>query len=133
MLLTGFHALLRLGEMVQPDKVELRNPAKLTLRLSIRVHADSFEFLLPAHKADPLFEGNHVIVKTFPNAPDVIACFTEYLRERDRRFPLHPALWVTNVGRPPTRSWFTSHLRKFFLRKISGHSLRAGGATALAE
>ncbi|OCH83956.1 hypothetical protein OBBRIDRAFT_713468, partial [Obba rivulosa] len=30
------------------------------------------------------------------------------------------------------RSWFMRHLRRFFPTDVAGHSLHAGGATALA-
>src|SRR5271168_4453623 len=51
----------------------------------------------------------------------------------DSIFPLHPELWLTSRGSVPTRHWFISRLRAFFPKNISGHSLRSGGATSLAE
>jgi hypothetical protein len=36
-------------------------------------------------------------------------------------------------GTIPTRSWFIHRLRQFFPNSIAGQSMRAGGATALAE
>lgn len=59
--------------------------------------------------------------------------FLAYLESRDRRFPLHPELWLTSLGRVPTRHWFISRLRKYFPKEIAGQSLRSGGATSLAE
>jgi hypothetical protein len=47
-------------------------------------------------------------------------------------FPGFPALWICENGSIPTRSWFLSYLHRHFPTTIAGHSLRAGGATALA-
>jgi len=57
----------------------------------------------------------------------------DYLQSRDRLFPIHPQLWLTSSGRVPTRHWFIKRLRSFFPKEIAGQSLRAGGATSLAE
>ncbi|KAL1667665.1 hypothetical protein GGF50DRAFT_48123 [Schizophyllum commune] len=57
-LLTGFHALMRLGELVSPDREALRDYRKIVRRSSVHVSASSFDFYLPGHKADRLFEGN---------------------------------------------------------------------------
>ena len=56
MLLTGFFALLRLGELTFPNSVKLRNWRKITKRSTVRVSDDQYEFGLPSHKADPFFE-----------------------------------------------------------------------------
>jgi hypothetical protein len=52
---------------------------------------------------------------------------------RDRSFPLRPELWLTENGVIPTRSWFLHFLRRHLSDNVGGQSLRAGGATALAE
>ena len=59
--------------------------------------------------------------------------FTTYLKSRDSHFPLRPELWLRANGTIPMRSWFIARLRKFFSNCIAGQSMRAGGATALAE
>jgi hypothetical protein len=56
-LLTGFHALLRLGELVFPDKKNLRNYKKIALRFTVSILPSQYSFFLPSHKADPLFRG----------------------------------------------------------------------------
>ena len=56
-----------------------------------------------------------------------------YVTLRDHLFPLHPTLWLRENGTVPSRSWFLSKLRTFFSSEIAGHSMRAGGATALAQ
>ncbi len=131
-LLTGFHALLRLGELVWPDNRALRSFRKLTLRTSLSLSSSAYEFLLPAHKADPLFEGNHVIVRASITAPNPLPHFTSYLHSRDRLFPVRAELWLKADGSVPTRAWFIRRLRVLFPKEIAGHSMRAGGATSLA-
>ncbi|KAG2109719.1 uncharacterized protein F5147DRAFT_692105 [Suillus discolor] len=56
----------------------------------------------------------------------------QYLAAHDTSFLHHPALWVTSAGIVPTRSWFLRRLHHFGGNEFSGHSMRAGGATALA-
>jgi hypothetical protein len=56
-----------------------------------------------------------------------------YISSRDQLFPLHPQLWFRTNGTSPTRSWFLRRLRQFCPPDIAGQSIRAGGATALAE
>ena len=59
--------------------------------------------------------------------------FTTYITKRDLLFPYSSPLWLTFDGLVPTRSFFILRLRHFFDRHIGGQSMRAGGATALAE
>lgn len=129
-LLTGFRALLRLGELTMPDNPKIRNPRKYTKRLSVVVKPASYEYWLPAHKADTTFEGNHILVL---NA-DALQLFRRYLASRDVLHPLNPYLWLRANGKIPTRAWFMKKLRHLFPdNNIAGQSMRAGGATALAE
>jgi len=53
LLVTGFHALLHLGELTFPDNQAFHDWRKVTRRTSLCVHSQDYEFLLPAHKADP--------------------------------------------------------------------------------
>jgi len=62
LLVTGFHALLRLGELTFPDNRTIRDWRKVTRHSSLCIHSHDYEFLLPAHKADRFFEGNRVLV-----------------------------------------------------------------------
>ncbi|KAF7315835.1 RNase H domain-containing protein [Mycena indigotica] len=129
-LLSGFHALHRLGEMTMPDNPRLRNPRKYTKRESVTLNAESYEYWLPAHKADIAFEGNRIIVA------DQAArkYFLLYLNSRDRALPFNPYLWARENGQVPPRAWFIKRLRHIFPDpNIAGQSLRAGGATHLAE
>ena len=134
MLLTGFFALMRLGELSFPNDRQLQNWRKVTKRSSVKLTNDQFEFHLPSHKADPFFEGNHIIVKRqqYCNI-DPLSFFHTYLHSRDNLFPLASPLWVTSKGTVPTRSFFMSRMKRFFDKDVGGQSMRAGGATSLAE
>ena len=134
MLLTGFFALMRLGELSFPNDKKLRNWKKVTKRSSVIVSDDQYEFFLPSHKADPFFEGNHIIVKKQQyDGINPLSIFTKYLHSRDTAFPLSSPLWITSTGAVPTRQFFISRIRRFFASDIAGQSMRAGGATSLAE
>ena len=132
-LLTGFHALLRLGELVFPDKKRLRNYKKIALRHSLSVEPTQFSYFLPSHKADPFFEGNTILIQKNNTPTDPHKPFLNYLHSRDRLFPVHPELWLLASGRVPTRYWFIKRLRALFPKEIAGQSIRSGGATSLAE
>src|ERR1700737_3354354 len=92
-----------------------------------------FVFLIPAHKTDTAFEGNRVHITHIIGAPDPKPIMANYIRSRDVLFPLHPQLWLCANGFSPTCSWFLCRLQQYCLPNIAGHSMRAGGATALAQ
>ena len=133
MLLTGFFTLMRLGELSLPDDKTLHDWRKVTRRSSVRVQADQYGFQLPHHKADRYFEGNWVIVRKKQFQHDPLLHFLAYLTSRDRLWPLASPLWITENGQVPSRSFFTKRLRLFFDSSVGGQSMRAGGATSLAE
>jgi hypothetical protein len=132
-LLTAFFALMRLGELVFSDKRKLRNYRKISLRHSVSIFPDRYSFFLPSSKQDPVFEGSTIVVQKLNTPTDPYAPFLRYLSSRDKKFPVHPELWLTSRGTVPTRHWFISRLRAMFPSNIAGHSLRSGGATSLAE
>jgi hypothetical protein len=132
-LLTGFYALLRLGELTYPDKVALRNPRKVSQRVSVTWRESGYGYFLPGHKADAFFEGNALMIEKLDGPADPYKPFCDYVSSRDRLFPYHPQLWLRSNGTVPTRSWFIGRLRHFFPNSIAGQSMRAGGATRLAE
>ena len=101
LLLTGFHALMRLGELVFPDKKILRNYRKISLRHSVSILPDQYSFFLPSHKADRFFEGNSVIIQKIDRPTDPYQPFLNYIKSRDRSFPIHPELWLTSCGSVP--------------------------------
>lgn len=132
-LLTGFYALLRLGELTYPDTKDLQNLRKLSPRSSLVITDNKFSFFLPGHKADKFFEGNTIILLKNNDASDPFSALTRYITSRDRLFPFSPPLWLKHDGSVPTRAWFIKRLHVFFARDVAGQSMRAGGATALAE
>jgi hypothetical protein len=131
-LLTGTECLMRLGELTWPDKVALRDYRKVSMRHTVSFHTDALSFWLPGHKADQFFEGNRLIVRKSVS-PDAYSLFKTYLSSRDRLFRACPELWLRADGTIPTRTWFINRLRRFFPNSIAGQSMRAGGATSLAE
>src|SRR6266511_14063 len=124
-LLTGFHGLLRLGEMTFPDDASIRDWRKVTKRSSLLVCPTSYEFLLPGHKGDKTFEGNRVIVRALCSALDPCPLFSQYLSSRDRLFPASSPLWLTSSGCVPNRSFFLSRFHLFFPKSFAGASLRS--------
>jgi hypothetical protein len=66
-------------------------------------------------------------------ADDLLSSFSSYIFDWDQRFPFRPELWLKEDGSIPTRSWFIRHLQHLFPAEVGGHSLQAGGATALVE
>ncbi|KZV91663.1 hypothetical protein EXIGLDRAFT_580532, partial [Exidia glandulosa HHB12029] len=133
--LTGFFALMRCGELVWPDSTAKQDERKLSWRHTVKVTGSSYEFLLPGHKADRFFEGSRIIVQHLDAVEDPHAPFKLYLASRDSRFRYNPELWLREDGSVPTYSWFRKRLAHFFPGDdfIGGQSLRAGGATRLAE
>ncbi|KAL1695678.1 hypothetical protein GGG16DRAFT_31373, partial [Schizophyllum commune] len=132
-LLTGFHALMRLGELVCPDREALRDYRKIIMRSSVNISPTSFDFYLPGHKADRLFEGNRILLEKLDDLDDPYRAFKAYLNSRDTLFPYHAELWLRADGSVPTRGWFIRRLHHHFPTDVAGHSLRSGGATAMAE
>lgn len=133
MLLTGFFALMRLGEITFPDDKSIQDWRKVTKRSTTSVNDDFYEFHLPHHKADRYFEGNRIIVRAQQFKHNPLRHFKQYLAKRDSSFPLSSPLWLTSRGQIPTRSFFINRLKIFFDSSVAGQSMRAGGATSLAE
>ena len=133
MLITGFFGLLRLGELTFPNDTSLHNWKKATRRNTVRITDSQYEFLLPGHKANRFFKGNKIIIlaKHFGLHPS--KHFSDYIASRDHLHPIASALWLTEAGNVPTCSFFISCLGLFFGNDVAGQSMRAGGATTLAE
>src|ERR1700679_199095 len=64
LLLTGFHGLMRLGELTWPDNKHLQDYRKVIMRSSVQVHPTFLQFVLPGHKADRFFEGSSVLIQS---------------------------------------------------------------------
>jgi hypothetical protein len=133
MLITGFLGLLRLGEMTFSDNASLHNWKKVTRRNTVQIQNNQYEFLLPGHKADRFYEGNKIIISANRFNLRPLRHFTNYINSRDRLHAIASPLWLTEAGKVPTRSFFINRLRLFFNGDVAGQSMRAGGATALAE
>lgn len=132
-LLAGFLGLHRLGELVRPEKGQ--QWSKTVPRSSAVLHPAQrhFEYVLPTSKTDHTFEGSRILLAE--HIPQVASydIFVDYLNARDVRFPLSPALFVSDNGDLPTRRWFLHKLGSVINdTTIGGHSLRAGGATFFA-
>ena len=128
----GTNCLMRLAELTWPDKLDLRDYRKVSMRHSVQFLTNALSFWLPGHKADQFFEGNRLVVHQSAT-PNACSLFRSYLVSRDAHFPIRPELWIRANGTIPTRAWFIARLRRFFSSSIAGQSMRAGGATALAE
>ena len=134
LFLTGFFGLMRLGELVFPDDVTLHDWRKISRRSSVQLMPDNYQFTLPAHKADLFFAGSQVLICGEKFGFQSRHFFLRYLSSRDKLFPLASPLWITASGAVPTRGFFMRRLRDLLPDpSIGGHSLRAGGATLLAD
>lgn len=133
-LLNGIFGLMRQGEIVIPNRFDLQYPLEVIMRPSVELLTDGLSFFLPSHKANRFFNGNRVIIQNTNGAENPVPPFTKYLTSRDKLFSFRPQLWLRANGTNPTRNWFLRRLESHFNKTdFSGHSLRAGSATALAE
>lgn len=130
----AFGGMMRLGELVLPTHSGDRDERKYVKRGSVKLDRTSFSFFLPFHKADRRWHGSHVTVVSENSSPgvDFIAVFRYYLRRRDALFPSSPFLFLRSNGRIPSRAFFTDRLT-LIAPGVTGHGLRAGGATFLAS
>jgi hypothetical protein len=132
-LYVGFATLQRLGELVWPDALPLQSYSSVPLHHTVNLTAEGSSYTIPSSKSDQFGHGSTVLVMRSTRDDDCHCLFSRYLASRDRLFPNFPELWLHSRGHIPTRSWFMGHFH-FFLTDphLNGHSLRAGGATALA-
>jgi hypothetical protein len=101
-LLTGFHGLLRLGELVWPDKKELQDHQKVVYRTTAKFATASYSFFLPSHKGDPYFEGNHFLILQTHTPDDPFLAFKSYLTHHDTAWPYNLEPWLHRDGSVPT-------------------------------
>jgi integrase len=130
----AFGAMMRLGELVLPTHIDDRDSRKYIKRGSVQCDSSSFSFFLPYHKADRLWHGSHVTVvrENSVEGVDFVKLFQLYLRRRDAFHPSSPFLFLRQDGSVPTRLFFTTRLAAI-APTVTGHGLRAGGATYLAS
>ena len=131
-ILMGTDCLMWLAKLTWPDKLSLRDYRKVSMPHSVEFLPEGLSFWLPGHKADKFFKGNRLIVHK-GGSPDTHNRLCEYLASQDLHFPLRPELWLCGDSTLPTCSWFIARLHLFSPNSIVGQSMRAGGATALAE
>lgn len=135
-LALGFNGLHRLGELVEPDSVALRDDRKLIKRWSFDVAEDETyaQYTLPFSKTDTFFNGCEVVIPARKDSPYCpLKMVMKYIVIRDSAFITNPFLLLRSNGYIPTRSWFMKRLKLVFGDTRSGHSMRAGGATAYAK
>jgi len=102
MMLTTFHALLRVGELTMPDSPAHRSSLKTIMCHTCTASTSQFSFCLPFHKGDRFFDGNTILVEHHAGSPiSAYPAFTRFLDARDLRFPRYPELWLTSDGRFP--------------------------------
>ncbi len=108
-VIVGWHCLLRLGELVDPDASHLRDFCKSISHLSVKFHdlpCPHVSLFLPMHKADRFFEGSTIIFEKRTSSIDPMHFFKIYLSSCDLHFPHLPELWLHVNGHVPTCSWF---------------------------
>ena len=133
MLITGFFGLLCLAKMTFPDDTSLQNWKKVTRRSTVVIQEGLYEFLLPGYKGDRHFEGNKIIIPAHHFGHHPLHHFMSYITSQDTLHPIASPIWLTEAGMIPTRSFFINCLQLFFSNNVTGQSMRAGGATALAK
>lgn len=136
MLVSGFHALHRLGEITVPDNAKALDERKVIRRTSLFMSACGgfLRYTLPYNKSDPFFLGSTVILSKCQVAGACpVEAMLRYLKLRDVYFLTSPFLFLNSKGRHPSRAWFLSKFRLYFSKEKSGHSMRSGGASALAR
>ena len=135
MLLTGFHGLMCLRKLTWPDNKHLQDYHKVILCLTVIVHPVSYQFLLLGHKASCFF----LKVASYSSKPLKHLmihgyCLLCILPNKTTFFLSHQNyIWLRANGSIPTSSWFLFLFTRYFKGNVGGHSLQAGGATALAE
>ena len=91
---TRFAGLLQLGELVENDKPALQDWKKITMGHSLEWLLNVYTFLLPCHKGDLVFKGNHVICRRITGAPDPVCIMRKYIDMLDHLYPLYLQLWL---------------------------------------
>lgn len=119
-----------------PDSLDLFDERKVVLRPTFGF-SDCMKFakyVLPYHKGDSNFLGSSCVIQSFKN---LSACpirrLKLYLLLQDFYFKNKTPLFICSNGSLPTCSWFLQYFHSIFPLNFPGHSLRSGGATALAQ
>ena len=131
-VLSSFHALLCLGKNTQPEAHSKQTFCKVTLCHSVKLTLSTFSFILPTHKADCFFESSTILIESRSGPLCPRRPFVSYLAAHNAHFPMHAQLWLWSSGQIPTYSWVVNKMKNLWNTDVGGHSLRSGGATALA-
>ena len=123
LLVTGFHALMRLGELMWPNTIQLQSLRKIVLRRLLRTMENSYSFILPTHKALKAGHGEEILVRAFTTTVNPLPILLKYMHSHDHLFFYAPALWLTRDGAIPTRTWFMRRFWRFFGSEFAGHSM----------
>lgn len=129
----AFYGLCRLGEVVWPDAKAYQLWRKVIKRTDITLEVGRAVVHLPYMKNDRFYHGSDITLTPFNRSTNPVSLLRRYLLWRDEKHPGHPALFVMEGGEVPTRAWFLERFRAWCGEQYAGHSLRAGGATFLAE
>jgi hypothetical protein len=78
------------------------------------------------------FEGNTILIQSTNLAPNAVPIMLQYLQQCDELFPHHPQLFLWQNGMVPAREFFMKCIKTALTGDVRGHSMRSGGATALA-
>ena len=129
----GFHMLLHVGELTEPDQIMKQLFVKTSLHNSLKLLMDLFSFHLPYHKGDQFFQGNITMIRSIALSPWCpVTCMAWYINLWDAQFPLLPELWLTSSGDHLTYSWVISHLCSTLDEDAGSNSLQSGGTTMLS-
>lgn len=132
----GFAGLHRLGEITLPDLPSLRNPRAIIQQSSLLVSdpPSLFQYCLPYSRVNQNFLGQLIVTYSNPHPQAcAVSHLFRYLSLRDSSFPAHTALFVIRSGSVASQSRFLRRFRPLFPFQKTGHSLRSGGATYLAN
>ena len=105
---TGWHCLMQLGELLDPDTINLQDYQKTITHWSVSYKTSVLEQC--AGLLDPL------------------PIFQNYLASHNWLFCPFPKLWLKPDSCIPSQSWFINKLKVLFPEEeVSGHSLCSGG------
>ncbi|KAJ7937725.1 hypothetical protein B0H13DRAFT_2302551 [Mycena leptocephala] len=87
-------------------------------------------------KAKAVAEDADAEVSAVDDKPDrgtQVEASDKRMRRPNPSAPVTRELWLRSNGSVPSRGWFIARIKHYFPHDVAGQSLRAGGATSLAE
>lgn len=141
-ILVGFSAMLRVSEYTSASMSSFVSGSTLK-RCDIVVHDRFIRLDLHHTKTDVMNQGQFVYIYNHPGPFSAYTVFLKYLRDTAHRPAGSPVFMMDAVGTRPQR-FVTRHIINACLKMkgsamgmevtyLSSHSLRIGGATALAD